>query len=129
MANPVTVNDVENRWRPLTPEQYPVAQASLDDVWALACREIPTLPANITAETVDIAIVRQVLCAAVLRVLKNPEGRTQETLEDYSYTVGDAAAGTLYLTAEELAMLRPVSTFGASGAFSIRLAYDTDPPA
>jgi hypothetical protein len=128
MANPVTVQDVENRWRPLSTDQAVVAQALLDDVWALAKREIPTLDASITAETIDIAIVRQVLCAAVLRVLKNPDGRTQEALDDYSYTLGSGADGTLHLTEDDLVKLRPAPTdaTGTSGAFSIHLAYEAD---
>ena len=68
-----------------------------------------------------------VLCAAVLRVLKNPDGKQREQLEDYSYQMADgAASGTLYLTDEELLVLRPSSP-SPSGAFTIRPYGKPDP--
>ncbi len=45
----------------------------------------------------------RVLASAVLRVLKNPEGKRQESVDDYSYTRDNSqATGTLYFTADEL---------------------------
>lgn len=120
MANPVTLEDVIARWRPLSFDESVNAEAFLADAWALATLKIPELDARVTAGDVDIALVRMVLCAAVLRVLKNPDGKQREQLEDYSYEMaGGAASGTLYLTDEELLVLRPPSP-SPSGAFTIR---------
>lgn len=120
MANPVTLEDVVARWRPLSIDETVNAQAHLADAWALATLKIPELDARVTAEEIDTSIVRMVICAAVLRVLKNPDGKQREQLEDYSYEMaGGAASGTLYLTDEELLLLRPASP-SPSGAFTIR---------
>ncbi|MCB0966272.1 MAG: hypothetical protein KDB37_05505 [Ilumatobacter sp.] len=123
MANPATVNDVADRWRPLSADESVVALASLEDAWALATLEVPDLDARLTADPAEIdpSIVRMVICAAVLRVLRNPDGKRQETIEDYSYTlaVGEGEPGSVYFTEAELTRLRarpPVPT----GAFTIR---------
>jgi hypothetical protein len=129
MANPVTTLDIANRWRPLSTDETITAQAHLDDVWALANLKIPGLSTRVDAAEIDLGLVRMVLCNAVLRVLKNPDGKSQEALEDYSYTMSDAAAaGALYLSDTELDLLRPTPTgsAGTSGAFSIHLAYTPD---
>lgn len=57
-----------------------------------------------------------VCCAMVLRVLKNPDGKRSETIDDYSYTIDQArSAGELYMTENEIDTLTPVRT----SAFSI----------
>lgn len=127
MANPVTLEDVIARWRPLSFDESVNAEAFLADAWALATLKIPELDARVTAETIDLSLVRMVICAAVLRVLKNPDGKQTEQLEDYRYTMAEgAASGTLFLTDEELLVLRPASP-SPSGAFTIRPYGQPDP--
>jgi hypothetical protein len=49
-----------------------------------------------------------VLVDAVVRVLRNPDGKLQESIDDYSYRRADSVAdGALYLTDEEWRLLRP----------------------
>ena len=35
MANPVSVDDLAARWRPLTDDEHTVASALLDDAWEI----------------------------------------------------------------------------------------------
>jgi hypothetical protein len=120
MANPVTTDDIEVRWRPFSTPEVVTAQALLDDTWALILQKIPDIEARLEAETLDVALVRMVACAAVLRVMKNLDGKQEEQLEDYRYRMGsDAAPGTLYLDEDELILLRAAPPV-PSGAFTIR---------
>lgn len=108
MANPVTVDDLADRWRPLSSQEQTNAQALLDDAWALLTTRLPSLEDNLTAETVSTANLVRVECAMVLRVMRNPDGLLQESIDDYSYQ-RDAAvsAGALYVTTAELGDLTP----------------------
>ena len=55
----------------------------------------------------------------VLRILRNPEGKQSEQIDDYKYTRGEAtASGLLHLTADELAGITP---FTKRGRASIRM--------
>ncbi len=108
MANPAEVADIIARWRPLTAQETTNATALLADAWALLLARRPTLEADITAGTVSEENVVRVVVAMVLRVLRNPEGKLEESIDDYSYK-RDAAVSTggLYVTSDELADLTP----------------------
>lgn len=122
MSNPATVGDVEDRWRPLTDQETTNAEALLADAWALLLARRPTLEADITAATVSEENVIRVVVAMVLRVLRNPDGKLEESIDDYSYRRDSAmSTGGLYVTTDELADLTP----GRRRHRSVRLvAYD-----
>ena len=108
MANPATTADIEARWRPLSAQETTNAEALLDDAWALLIARRPTLDADIAAETVSEANVIRVVVAMVLRVLRNPDGKLEEKIDDYSYRRDSATStGGLYVTSDELADLTP----------------------
>jgi hypothetical protein len=71
------------------------------------------------------ALVIPVVVAMVVRVLRNPDGKPQESLADYAYT-RDAvsASGELTVTDDELELLAPIA--GVTGAFTISPWYDPD---
>jgi hypothetical protein len=121
VANPATTADIVARWRPLSVQETTNAGAFLGDAWVKLKRLLPTIEADITADVSgDLrAATVAVLVAAVLRVLKNPDGYKQESLDDWSGTRdGSAAAGALFFTDEELSSLIP----GGNGrAFSVDL--------
>lgn len=126
MANPVIISDVAARWRPLSTQETAVGEALLIDAWAILLHSVPDIEARLDAApaTLDVNIVRAVVSSMVLRVLRNPDGKRIEQIDDYSYTRDDSrASGTLYVAAEELEMLTPSS---ATGAFSIRPSYVAD---
>ncbi|CAN5808423.1 hypothetical protein BH24ACT15_BH24ACT15_37550 [soil metagenome] len=121
MANPATVTDIENRWRPLSANETIVATTLLADAWTLLTATDMTIDTRLSAvpPTLSANLVIPVLCSMVLRVLKNPDGKAQESIEDYSYTRDRAiAGGALYVDDSELARL---TTAVDSGAFTIRL--------
>lgn len=99
-------------------------------------REVPDLQARLddeaeqsppSTELLDTA--RDVVVSAVTRVFRNPEGRrsTQTATGPYSESVtfGGDHPGGLYLTGEELSMLRGVSQ--GSRAFTIDMIPSDSP--
>ena len=123
MTNPATTADLVARWRPLSDQEDTNGETFLGDAWRMLRRRITTLEDDIAADTSgDLAdeVVR-VMATAVLRVMKNPDAKRQESIDDYSWTRDQAAsAGLLYFTDDELNDLI-VDNTGPSGAFSIDL--------
>lgn len=126
MANPAEVADVVARWRPLSAQETINAQTFLDDAWRMLRRDIPGLVELIETDnelpdedqTLEDEVVR-VLVTAVLRVMKNPDGKRQESIDDYSWQRDQSvAAGVLYFTSDELGDLIPDAD-GRSGAYMI----------
>jgi hypothetical protein len=120
MSNPVTARDVETRWHPLSDAERDLAKHLLVDAWAILLARVPTLESRLGASppTLSKALVVTVETAMVLRVMRNPEGKRQESIDDYSWTRDNAvSAGLLYLGDDELALLVPSGDL--SGAFSI----------
>lgn len=137
MAALATIEDVEARWRPLTATESAVAAAYLDQASALA-RQRTLVDTRLADEDyLDTwpdypTVVVGVIADMVLRVMRNPEGKRSETIDDYSYTRDNAVStGGLYLSDAEAALLNGVSASNA-GAFSIRAVadpgYRTDVP-
>lgn len=123
MTNPATTEDLEARWRPLSAQETINGETFLADAWRMLRRRIPTLEADIVADTsgeLEAEVVR-VECTAVLRLMKNPDGKRQESIDDYAWTRDQAvSAGLLYFTDDELDDLIVDGT-GPTGAFSIDL--------
>lgn len=118
MANPATVADLESRWRPLSAQETINGQTFLDDVWRMLRRRLPDLETRIAADEDLREDVVRVMATAVLRVMKNPDGKRQESIDDYSWTRDQAvSAGLLYVSEDEWADLDPGA--GSAGAFSI----------
>lgn len=118
MPNPVSTSDLANRWRPLTAQETVNANAFLGDAWSLLLTRRPTLETDMAAGTVTTASVIRVISAMVLRVLRNPDGKKSEGLDDYTFTRDDRmASGLLHVTPEELADVTP----GRRGPRSVRL--------
>lgn len=119
MPNPAIVADLEARFRPLNDTERSVAQALLDDAWAILLARRPLLDTQLVDGDVAEALVRAVVSAMVLRVLRNPEGWVTEAVDDWSGRRADsAAAGLLYVSDDELGLLQPAGVGG--GAFTIR---------
>lgn len=119
-----TYEDVEARWRPLSDSEQAVATVRLADVERMIRRRIPTLDARIAAdENFGLDVVR-VMADAVIRVLLNPDGKRQESIDDYSWTRDRSISdGALRITAAEWLLLGV--TVGSRKAFMI----DTTPAA
>lgn len=125
MTNPATTAAVVARWRPLSTQETTNAQTFLDDAWLMLRRHFTRLGVDIEtlmAADADLqADIVRVIVTAVLRVMKNPDGLSQESIDDYTYRRDEAvSAGLLYFADGELDGLVPGS--GVTGR-----AYMIDP--
>lgn len=124
MANPANVGDVVSRWRSLSEQGTVNAETFLDDAWRDVRRQVPDIETRLALPgSNDLqADVVKVLCDAVLRVLKNPDGNRRESVDDYTWERDQAvAAGVLYVSTDELDLLRvePVGYVGPAYVISL----------
>lgn len=119
MPNPATAGDIESRWRPLTTDEAIVGTTLLEDGWLLLKGRVVDLEDRMDDEADLPAAVKRVLANAVIRVMKNPDGKRQESIDDYSWTRDNAvSAGELYFTDAEMASLIPGGSV-RGGAFTV----------
>jgi hypothetical protein len=90
----------------LSPEETALVATRLGDVERMILKRIPDLAAKITAGDIDVEDVIYVEAEVVLRVVRNPDGYTQETDGNYTYIMsGEAASAKLKILPEEWSML------------------------
>lgn len=124
MANPATPDDVVKRWRSLTDQETINAQTFLDDAWRAVRRSVPDIETRLAAAGSEdlMADTVKVLADAALRVLKNPDGNRRESVDDFTWERDAAvAAGLLYVTPDELDLLRPTPVGYIGPAYVISL--------
>ena len=112
MANPATTADITSRWRPLSTQETTNANTFLADAWVMLKRRMAVESVDIEAKIATDADLKadvvRVLATAVLRVMKNPDGKSREAIDDYSWSRDEAvSAGLLYFTDDELDGLIP----------------------
>lgn len=109
MQNPVELSDIELRFRTFTDQEQPGAQALLDDAWEELQARVPTLGARAAAGYITDGLIRRVLAAMVVRVLKNPDAIRQWQVDDASFTRDQlVSSGLLLVTPDEVALLSGV---------------------
>jgi len=111
--------------RPIT-DAHEIAQVNawLGDVEGLILARIPNLLELVAAGFPLAANVIKIESDAVIRKIKNPDGKVSEGVDDYNYRLNEnARKGEIFLTDDEWAQLMPVST---SGAFSTRPGFEPD---
>lgn len=119
--NPVTVAHVEARFRSLSDSERVNAEAWIADSWAILLGHRPTLADDLEDLTVSENSVIRTICAMVIRRLMNPEGKSEESIDDYSYKRDPStASGDLYVKSSELETVTPAST-GPRSHRSVRL--------
>lgn len=94
----------------------------LDKLIAKATMLLPTacIDARIAAASLDAAVVASVIEDMVVRVAKNPGGRRQFSIDDFSAMIDTAlSSGALYLSDDERARLCPPSRPGRVGSVRI----------
>jgi len=118
MSALATVADIEAVWRPLSPDEAGVGQAWLDRASALIRNAVPNIDYRAASDDNYRQLAAGVSVDMVLRVLKNPEGKSEEAVDDYRYKRdASVAGGNLYLADDELSLLLGLRRRG--GAFSI----------
>lgn len=102
-------DDVDNSFEGTVPlEMRSYIETKIDEAETLLRTRVPRLQ-NITDVTeLERANARRIVCAAVLRVFRNPTGVQQQTSGPWSVTLSmDNATGVLDFTAEELSAFGP----------------------
>lgn len=116
MENPATFTDLDARG--YTGAQ-PVAETRLGEAWRALLREVPSVPERISSGELTAADVVDVVCAAALRVLRNPDGIEQDSgsIDDYQESRRFAdASSDVYFTAAELRRLQPAIGVPSAGS-------------
>lgn len=125
--NPASATDLQNRsLRTLTEREQAVGATLLDDAFNMITAAKPSVTDRLDKLPRDLvftALVRQIVCAMVLRVLNNPDGKLEEQGDDYRYRLDAAVStGALYVSDAELARLAEGDTV-TDGAFTIRPSF------
>lgn len=123
MADFATWQDVQDRWRTLSPDEQTRATTNIADASAIIRSVIPDIDARIEADTAEWVAAGntgignlgrtalRIVADAVIRVMTNPDGarRVQETIGDKAYTLdyGEGRVSGLFLTDTELGPLQP----------------------
>ncbi len=99
-------SDIADRWRPLSADETAVATVLLDDASRKMRLASPGLDTRIAASADLAAEATYVAASMVKRVLQNPEGYREVSIDDYR-RVRDAvlSAGLLYVDDDEIAAL------------------------
>lgn len=123
-TNPASATDLANRsLRTLTAREIEVGGILLEDAWNMVVSARPSVATRLDATppaTEFRGLVVQILCAMVLRVLNNPNGKLEEQGDDYRYRLDQAVStGALYISEAELARLSEGDDV-SDGAFTIR---------
>jgi len=120
------ISDVSTRLgRPITdPNEVAQVQAWLEDIEAMILARIPDLADLVAAGTPPVQAVVMVESNAVIRKIKNPDGKVSEGVDDYNYRLNEnARKGELFLTDDEWELLTPNVV---SSAFSTRPGFEPD---
>lgn len=110
------LKDVSDRLgRPITdPSEVEQVNAWIGDVSTIINARIPDLTARLDDGRLRSEVLAFVTATAVVRKVKNPDGKQNERIDDYSYGLTeDAAKGELFLTADEWALLLGDQSDGA----------------
>lgn len=118
------IDDVSDRLGRAVSDAAEIQQIEtwIEDAGRLILRRIPDLATRVAAGTIDRADVVMVEAQAVVRKVKNPDGKQNERIDDYSYgLVKDAARGEVFITDDEWDLLLPIRA--PRGSFSVRPAW------
>lgn len=127
--NPAKRADLVARsFRTLTEQELNVGCDLLDDAYYDLVGRYPQIKVKLTEEQAIVATddriftrrVVKLLCAVVLRVIKNPDGKFEEEGDDYRYRRDQAlSTGELYFSDDEINDLLQ-GLEGSNNAFTIR---------
>jgi hypothetical protein len=119
MENPAKPADLVSRGYASVNET--VEQTRLDEAWRALIAEIPSIPARMQASSLDTGLVIDVVAAAALRVLRNPEGRVKGagSIDDYreEWDLADSSNDTYFTSAELRRLALPQTAAGSMRYF------------
>lgn len=100
-------SDVSGRLgRELSADEATMVAARLEDAELIIKSRIPDLDAKITADEIDVELVKMIEANSVVRLVRNPNAYTGETDGNYSYQINwKTATGELEILDNEWALL------------------------
>lgn len=117
-----TVQDVSDRWRPLTSAEEVVAQTLIDDASMVLRSRFPGLDDQVTAGSVDANAVVMVVAGMVKRAMIAPaDGISQQSESTGPYSRSQSYAnplGNVFLTAAEVTLIMGYRPTGQSVGFA-----------
>lgn len=106
MAYATPIDIQERLGRDLDETEAIIVGTRLEDAEELIIQRIPDLTEQVTSGKLRERLIVMVECETVMRLIRNPEGYTQETDGNYSYTIdAQVASGRLSMLPEEWALL------------------------
>lgn len=129
MVDLASLDDVENRYGPLSEAESVHAATLITQASAMVRAQVPTVDDRLLSGALSSALTTGAVADAVVRVLDNPRGKSQESIDDFAFRRSDAvASGRLYIAVEDLILLRDASTLARVGSVRLRArgyeAYD-----
>lgn len=123
-VNPVTVPDLEVRFRSLTEPEKKTAEALLADAWEELQARVPALKARRQAQLVSDGLVVRVVAAMVVRVLRNPDALRSWVVDGDSFTRDQlVSSGLLFITPDEVELLSGIRRGGPAQHLSFSVPY------
>lgn len=120
MADFATIYHVEDTWRRLTDPEKKTAQALLGYASEMLRATFTDIDDRIAAGKLSPGLARLAVVQMVKRVLANPDGVRQESIDDHSVTYDiDVARQGLRITDSEVRLVRSLPA-GRSSAGTIR---------
>jgi len=92
----------------------------LNDVVAFIQQRFPSVEGRLASGTLLVRNYERVVCDAVLRIVRNPEGYSSESEAGYSYGLRAAvASGNLWLTQDDIDTLTGSGSYRAPAPISM----------
>jgi hypothetical protein len=124
MAYATLTDVVESLGRPIPVGSAEATQVGrwLANAELLIKSRIPDLDALITGGQIDQNAVVYAETEAVIRKIRNPDGKVSEDIDDYRYRLNtDAAKGSIFITDDEWSLIMPQELAPDVGAYSVQL--------
>ena len=118
-----TLQDVtDSLGRPIVGAESTQVNGWLDKIERIISRKLGDLDALISDGRLSAELLADVETEAVIRKIKNPDGKVAEGIDDYNYRLNEnARKGDLFLTEEEWALISPDLPATLGGAYSVPL--------
>jgi hypothetical protein len=123
MSGPAISSDLtDSSLRALTTIELSVGTRKLTTAWNMILSKIPTAAVRITTDEVFLQNVIDVQVDAVLRFLNNPDGKLEESGDDYSFRRdANTSTGAVFISDSEFALLGDGDSI-SEGAFTVKPA-------
>ena len=122
MAHAILQDVTDSLGRPIVGAEATQVLGWLDKIERIIARKLGDLDALISDGRLSAELLVDVETEAVIRKVKNPDGKVSEGIDDYNYRLNEnARKGDLFLTDEEWALISPDLPATLGGAYSVPL--------